>query len=102
MPAMGGTSWSKRLQERMRSVRWGHALWHAGIIVVCVLAILFASVEVTSQPRFCASCHIMKPYYQSWQHSAHSKFACVECHIPPGVSATIQKKWEALSMVASY
>ena len=99
---MAETSWSKRLADRFRSFRWGSALWHAGILVACALAILFASVEVTSQPGFCASCHIMKPYYQSWQHSAHHKIACVECHIPPGVSATIQKKWEALSMVTSY
>ena len=99
MPAMAR---SERFLERLRSFRWGYALWHAGIFVVCALAILFASVEVTSQPRFCNSCHIMNPYYQSWQHSAHHKIACVECHIPPGVTATVQKKWEALSMVTSY
>jgi predicted CXXCH cytochrome family protein len=63
---------------------------------------LGTAVEVTSQPRFCGSCHIMKPYYESWKHSSHHNIACVECHIPPGVTAEIRKKWEALSMVARY
>jgi hypothetical protein len=44
----------------------------------------------------------MKPYYTSWQQSRHGNVACVECHIPPGVTAEFKKKYEALSMVASY
>ncbi|MCC7262241.1 MAG: NapC/NirT family cytochrome c [Candidatus Latescibacteria bacterium] len=60
------------------------------------------TVEATSQPKFCGSCHIMEPYYKSWLTSSHKDFACVECHIPPGIYSEIQKKTEAISMVASY
>ena len=44
----------------------------------------------------------MKPYYESWKHSKHNKIACVECHISPGITAEVRKKYEALSMVAKY
>ena len=63
---------------------------------------LLAFVQVSSTPKFCGTCHIMQPYYKSWQHSSHNRIACVECHISPGVTAEIRKKWEAMSMVAKY
>ncbi|HEU4725187.1 MAG TPA: cytochrome c3 family protein [Candidatus Eisenbacteria bacterium] len=66
------------------------------------LVLTFSAVEVTSKPTFCGSCHIMAPYYKSWKTSSHGKIACVECHIPPGVTAEIRKKYEAISMVARY
>jgi nitrate/TMAO reductase-like tetraheme cytochrome c subunit len=62
----------------------------------------WTSVEISSRPQFCGSCHIMSPYYESWKESRHGMVACVECHIPPGVTAELRKKYEALSMVASY
>ena len=60
------------------------------------------AMEVSSRPSFCGSCHIMAPYYESWKHSSHKNIACVDCHIPPGVTAELRKKYEALSMVARY
>ncbi|MGE5179975.1 MAG: cytochrome c3 family protein [Bacteroidota bacterium] len=72
------------------------------LLFALAIIFMFTSVQVTSQPRFCGSCHIMKPYYESWRHSSHHNIACVECHIAPGVGAEIRKKYEALSMVVSY
>jgi len=66
------------------------------------LALVFLGVQVSSQPRFCGSCHYMEPYYQSWKTSTHKDVTCVECHIPPGVRSEIRKKYEALAMVARY
>lgn len=63
---------------------------------------LVGFVQMSSTPNFCGTCHIMKPYYQSWKHSKHNKIACVECHISPGITAEVRKKFEALSMVAKY
>jgi len=63
---------------------------------------LVGFVQMSSTPDFCGTCHIMKPYYQSWKHSKHNKIACVECHISPGITAEVNKKIEALSMVAKY
>ncbi len=34
-------------------------------------------------PSACVNCHIMSPYYQSWQHSSHGRDAtCNDCHVP--------------------
>jgi nitrate/TMAO reductase-like tetraheme cytochrome c subunit len=77
------------------------AFFGALLFAVTVL-FTFASFEVTSSPKFCGSCHNMKPYYESWKGSHHSQVLCVECHIPPGITSELRKKYEALSMVARY
>jgi nitrate/TMAO reductase-like tetraheme cytochrome c subunit len=68
------------------------------------LLVVFALIAMlgTSTPRFCGTCHIMKPYYASWKASPHNRIACVECHISPGIGAELRKKYEALSMVVKY
>ncbi|HEU4941073.1 MAG TPA: cytochrome c3 family protein [Candidatus Eisenbacteria bacterium] len=92
-----------KLLARVRSIPIRTATLTAGIFVAFTFVLVIVSVQVTSQPSFCGgTCHIMKPYYESWRHSSHKNVACVECHIPPGVNAEIKKKYEALSMVASY
>lgn len=63
---------------------------------------LVGFVQMSSTPNFCGSCHLMKPYYESWKHSTHNQIACVDCHISPGITAEVEKKFEALSMVAKY
>ena len=73
-----------------------------GLVVGLGLLAIFGAMEASSTPSFCGSCHVMAPYYESWTTSSHAEIACVDCHIPPGVSATLRKKYEALSMVASY
>jgi cytochrome c nitrite reductase small subunit len=38
---------------------------------------------VSTEPRVCANCHIMRPQLDSWQKSSHHKAAlCVDCHLP--------------------
>ena len=32
----------------------------------------------------------------------HNEIACVDCHIPPGVTAELEKKYQAIAMVARY
>lgn len=66
-----------------------------------LIAMVFM-VQVSSTPTFCGTCHIMQPYYQSWKHSKHNRVACVECHISPGLTSEIRKKYEAVSMVVKY
>jgi nitrate/TMAO reductase-like tetraheme cytochrome c subunit len=103
------TAWKTRISEFFSRTRGRIVIppirvtgFVVALLLGFALILTFTSVQVTSTPRFCGSCHIMKPYYESWKHSSHGKIACVECHIAPGVGAEIRKKWEALSMVASY
>ncbi len=38
---------------------------------------------LSDDPSACVNCHIMTPYYQSWNHSSHAQWAnCNDCHVP--------------------
>lgn len=82
--------------------RLGLVRTFGALLIGFALVGLVGFVQVSSTPGFCGTCHIMKPYYQSWKHSKHNRIACVECHISPGITAEVRKKFEALSMVAKY
>ncbi len=56
----------------------------------------------TSRPVFCSSCHIMEPYYKSWQQSAHKVVTCIECHFPPGVGGEVRGKMLGLVQLLKY
>lgn len=54
------------------------------VLLLCVVFGLFLVYQTTvGRPRFCASCHMMKPEYFTQQASSHAKLSCVACHIPP-------------------
>lgn len=74
----------------------------AALLLALALILAAGAMEVSSTPDFCGSCHVMKPYYESWKTSSHNRVACVECHIPPGITAELRKKYEAVSMVVRY
>ncbi len=86
--------------------RW---LIRVGIGFVALLVVGVCCLGVaeyrTAQPEFCASCHIMEPYYESWHADVHGTkldVACVECHYAPGERTTIKAKFKGLSQVTSY
>jgi len=75
----------------------------AVLIAFGLLIVVFvASVELTSTSKFCSVCHYMKPFYQSWQASAHKDIECKVCHYPPGIANTLKAKMEGLVMVGRY
>lgn len=38
---------------------------------------------LSSDPKACVNCHIMRPEYDGWQKSSHHAVAvCVDCHLP--------------------
>ena len=78
------------------------ATYGAGLTLGLVIVASLFAMHMSSTPDFCGSCHIMRPYYESWKESKHDGIACVECHIPPGITAEFRKKYEAVSMVARY
>ncbi len=64
-----------------------------GFIVAGVVAIVSAQmVEVTAEPKFCGSCHEMKPMYETWMKGPHgpdyekgrgvARAKCADCHLP--------------------
>jgi nitrate/TMAO reductase-like tetraheme cytochrome c subunit len=64
----------------------------------------YKSVEVMETVQFCgASCHsVMNPEYTTYQHSPHSRVACVNCHIGPGAGWFVKSKlsgsWQLISV----
>jgi hypothetical protein len=58
---------------------------------------------ITENPSFCGkNCHIMRPYYDSWSASSHSKVRCVECHYEPGLIGHVKGKINGLMQFYSY
>ena len=73
-----------------------------GFLGVLFLIFSVGMFEFSTSPYFCASCHIMKPYYQAWKTSKHNHVPCVDCHYPPDVRDKMILKFQALSQVAKY
>jgi predicted CXXCH cytochrome family protein len=56
----------------------------------------------TSRSEFCRSCHIMEPYYVSWQESSHRDVPCIKCHFAPGFGEKVRGKMLGLVQLAKY
>lgn len=80
------------------------------LVVLLVLAALVAGGaaagaglwHVSASPRFCNSCHLMRPYVEAWQASRHREVPCVQCHYPPGLRDTLRVKFQAVTQVAKW
>ncbi|MFQ6613413.1 MAG: cytochrome c3 family protein [Fidelibacterota bacterium] len=72
----------------------------AGVIILAV--VLVGTIEVTSTPKFCTTCHYMQPYVDAWKSSSHHDVTCTDCHFPPGIKNKVKGKFTALAMVANY
>lgn len=72
------------------------------VVLVVVLAGGWGTLQYTVTPGFCQSCHIMDPYYETWQASGHSQVACVDCHYAPGEKFKLSAKAKALNQVVAY
>lgn len=41
---------------------------------------------LSSDPKACVNCHIMRPQYEAWQKASHHQVAgCIDCHLPHGL-----------------
>jgi nitrate/TMAO reductase-like tetraheme cytochrome c subunit len=56
----------------------------------------------TSQPEFCARCHVMDDYVGTWARSPHQDVNCELCHTPPGFFGFVGGKVAGLQVVANY
>jgi nitrate/TMAO reductase-like tetraheme cytochrome c subunit len=87
--------------------------WKFRLAILRVVAVIAALALVallctagagwyTSRPGFCRSCHIMEPYYVSWEESSHKDVTCIKCHFPPGVGEKVRGKMLGLVQLATY
>jgi nitrate/TMAO reductase-like tetraheme cytochrome c subunit len=69
-------------------------------ILTVVLVLAFAGVAIAAvpafnaseTPRFCTTCHEMRPYYDAWAAGAHKSVSCVECHVDAGTVSHVEHK----------
>ena len=53
----------------------------------------YRGVAYMDTVSFCgASCHVMKPEFTAYRVSPHSRVACTECHVAPGLGGYIHAK----------
>lgn len=65
-------------------------LWVGGVLAVVAVAGLLLGRQplkavsyFANDPQACTTCHIMEPYYDTWERSAHRPAAtCNDCHVP--------------------
>lgn len=102
--------WSKMIEmfkrdyQRMRSLDYRKksnlVMLIGGLFVIAL--VIYLPCYYTITPRFCGSCHIMKPYERTWAVSNHRKFFCTTCHVEPGlgnlVTSRLQGVGDAWSM----
>lgn len=74
----------------------GNKVWLVGVasgIILTIMLVLASGfmIDTTNKDVFCASCHIMEPFQESWKNAVHGGknpqgFAaqCVDCHLPHG------------------
>jgi hypothetical protein len=73
--------------------------------VVFLLLTAFGSYETyhyTESVQFCGqACHVpMEPQFVAYQHTAHAKVACVECHVGSGAGAYLETKVNGVRQLA--
>lgn len=69
------------------------------VFVLLLMGTALGAAHLTSGSGMCQRCHEMRPYYQSWQHSAHRSVECAQCHIPSGTVELLLSKIGALREV---
>ncbi|MBN2331591.1 MAG: NapC/NirT family cytochrome c [Deltaproteobacteria bacterium] len=76
-----------------------------GIIIFLVvsfiglIALMATLLHLTANYQFCAMCHNMGTYIESWKQSSHREVSCLECHFEPGLMGELKGKWKAQTHV---
>ncbi len=83
----------------------GKRLLLAGVLIGAFIAsigslIAADQIERTNTPEFCASCHEMEVFYQTWEAGAHGSAnkgavhaTCTDCHLPPAHDGMVSYLW---------
>ncbi len=84
---LGVLEWSLDAHRTVTRTRWFVPVMAVtGLIIGLALVTLRASNAtsyMSEDPKACINCHVMVPYYASWERSSHAKVAtCNDCHVP--------------------
>ena len=87
--------------EALRGTR-EHKKGIAIFIVVAFIGfiiVIAGLLHATANYKFCAMCHNMDTYIESWKQSSHKDVGCLECHFEPGLWGELKGKWKAQTHV---
>lgn len=90
--------------KKWKKIRWftARAVALLGSLLLLMAVATGVAAWYTSRPQFCRSCHIMEPYFVSWQESSHKDVSCIKCHFPPGAGEKVRGKLLGLAQLAKY
>lgn len=88
--------------DRVISFRVKRVIQFLFILGILFLIFSYGFLEYSSTPKFCVTCHYMKPYYNAWKTSSHNKVPCIECHYPPTPLSKLEGKFRASVQLVKY
>ncbi|MHB1125400.1 MAG: NapC/NirT family cytochrome c [Bacillota bacterium] len=56
------------------------------LILISLPLILWGTNKKITDSSYCASCHMMKPEFYTWEASSHNQVQCIRCHVEPEVN----------------
>ena len=79
----------------------GYFIGASALFLVVTAIGSYHSYHFTESTAFCGqACHtVMEPEMVTYQHSAHARVACVQCHIGPGAKWFVKAKLSGLHQV---
>lgn len=82
--------------------RW--SLFAAVVVLAVLVVLVLFGFSYTSQPSFCASCHSVTPFENSWQTSSHKAagVTCIDCHFEPGAVGYLKGKTYSFIKLAQW
>jgi nitrate/TMAO reductase-like tetraheme cytochrome c subunit len=88
----------RALWQSMRGwQRWTLAGAGLALFLFLFFVASFEAVHYTETTEFCSTCHtVMEPEFVPHRLSAHASVTCADCHIGPGIQATIYYKISAV------
>ena len=98
---------AKITQYELSGQRAGRVLGVVALLTVVNVAIISAAsyrgFHYMDSNEFCGTvCHtVMIPQYTAYQDSAHSRVACVNCHIGPGAKWFVQYKLSGIGQLVA-
>jgi hypothetical protein len=89
-------------QPRQRR-RFGFVVAGGGLLVTLLALVTHGGYLYTGSNSFCGTvCHTaMEPQFTAYQHSAHARVPCVDCHVGPGADSFVRSKVSGLRQVAA-
>ncbi len=79
--------WALEVHHSVTRTRWFVPVMGVTGLIVGLSFVAFrtsnASSYMSDDPKACINCHVMAPYYASWERSSHRGVAtCNDCHVP--------------------